>query len=43
MAKGKGAPPVPVKKGTDRPNQKASKKRPKVFDAVKRRLVNKEN
>lgn len=40
MAKGKGAP-APVKKADDnrRPNGKASKKRPKKFDAEKRRLV----
>jgi hypothetical protein len=41
MAKGKGGakPAAPVKSGTDRPNQKAFKKRPKVWDAIKRRLV----
>lgn len=39
MAKGKGATPAPSKSTTDRQNGKASKKRPKVFDAVKRRLV----
>ena len=39
MAKGRGGAPAPVKSGTDRPNQKAFKKHPKVFDAVKRRLV----
>jgi hypothetical protein len=36
MAKAKGA------RNTNRQNGKASKKRPKVFDAIKRRLVNKE-
>jgi hypothetical protein len=43
MAKGKGGgKPEPVKKsGEDRPNQKAFKKKPKIFDAIKRRLVNK--
>ena len=42
MAKGKGgAKPAPVKSTTDRQNGKASKKRPKIFDAVKRRLVTK--
>ena len=40
MAKGKGGAPAPKKSGNDeRKNGKASKKRPKVFDAVKRRLV----
>jgi len=29
-------------RNTNRQNGKASKKRPKVFDAIKRRLVNKE-
>jgi hypothetical protein len=40
MAKGKGAP-APVKQGdnNNRKNGKASKKHPKVFDPVKRRLV----
>jgi hypothetical protein len=42
MAKGKGGgKPAPVQKTSDRQNGKASKKRPKVFDAVKRRLVTK--
>ncbi len=42
MAKGKGGGAKPAAKETsDRKNGKASKKRPKVFDAVKRRLVNK--
>ena len=42
MAKGKGAP-APAKKGDNdnRKNGKAYKKRPKVFDPVKRRLVTK--
>ena len=39
MAKGKGGAPAPVAKGNDRPNQKAFKKHPKVFDAIKRKLV----
>lgn len=39
MAKGKGGAPAPQKSTSDRKNGKASKKRPKVFDAVKRRLV----
>jgi hypothetical protein len=39
MAKGKGGAPAPSKSSTDRQNGKASKKRPKVFDTVKRRLV----
>lgn len=42
MAKRKGGgAPAPVKTTTDRKNGKASKKRPKVFDAIKRRLVTK--
>lgn len=41
MAKGKGGAPAPVSKGSDRQNGKASKKRPKVWDASKRRLVTK--
>ena len=41
MAKGKGPAPAPVKKGPERQNGKAFKKHPKVFDAVKRKLVNK--
>lgn len=42
MAKGKkGGAPAPVKSTTDRKNGKASKKRPKIFDALKRRLVTK--
>lgn len=39
MAKGKGGSPVQSKTTTDRKNGKASKKRPKTFDATKRRLV----
>lgn len=39
MAKGKGGAPAPQKSSTDRQNGKASKKRPKVFDKVKRKLV----
>lgn len=41
MAKGKGGAPAPVKNtsGADRKNGKAKKKRPKIFDAIKRRLV----
>jgi hypothetical protein len=39
MAKGKGGAPAPSKSTSDRKNGKASKKRPKVFDAIKRRLV----
>ena len=42
MAKGKGSgggKPAAAKGNSDRPNQKASKKRPKIFDAIKRRLV----
>lgn len=41
MAKGKGGAPAPAKATSDRKNGKASKKRPKVFDAEKRRLVTK--
>jgi hypothetical protein len=44
MAKGKGGAPAPAAKnnsGEGRNNGKATKKKPKVFDAVKRRLVNK--
>lgn len=43
MAKGKGNGPAPTKTTTDRKNGKASKKRPKMFDAIKRRLITKEN
>lgn len=39
MAKGKGGAPAPSKSTSERKNGKASKKRPKVFDAIKRRLV----
>ena len=41
MAKGKAKSPstAPQKTTTDRKNGKAFKKRPKVFDAIKRRLV----
>jgi hypothetical protein len=39
MAKGKGGAPAPSKSISDRKNGKASKKRPKVFSAEKRRLV----
>lgn len=42
MAKAKGGKPVaPVSKGPDRQNGKAFKKRPKMFDPVKGRLVTK--
>jgi len=44
MAKRKGGAPAPAAKNTTgegRNNGKATKKKPKVFDAVKRRLVNK--
>lgn len=40
MAK-KPAAPAPAKSGDGRNNGKATKKRPKIFDAVKRRLVTK--
>jgi hypothetical protein len=41
MAKGKSTP-APVKKtGDGRNNGKALKKRPKIFDAIKRKLVRK--
>jgi hypothetical protein len=43
MAKGKGGAPAPVKTTTTRNNGKASKKRPKVWDPEKRRLVTKQN
>lgn len=41
MAKNKGGgKPEPEKKsGANRPNEKAFKKRPKAFDAIKRRLI----
>ena len=42
MAKGKGgSAPAQQKTTTDRKNGKASKKRPKVWNAEKRRLVTK--
>lgn len=43
MAKGKGKAqaPAPVKTGDGRNSGKALKKRPKVFDPIKRRLVTK--
>lgn len=42
MAKGKGGGSSPAKGSNDnRNNKKASKKRPKIFDAIKRRLVTK--
>ena len=42
MAKGKGGGgKPPAKETSERNNGKASKKRPKVFDAIKRRLVTK--
>lgn len=41
MAKGKGGGGKPAAKGSNdaRKNGKASKKYPKIFDAIKRRLV----
>jgi len=42
MAKGNGGGKPPVKSGnSDRKNGKAFKKRPKIWDAIKRRLVTK--
>lgn len=41
MAKSKNSAPAAAKTTTDRKNGKASKKRPKIFDAIKRRLVTK--
>lgn len=42
MAKGKGGGAPAKKDGNDdRNNKKANKKRPKIFDAIKRRLVTK--
>ena len=42
MAKGKGGGSTPAKgSNSDRSNNKAFKKRPKMFDAIKRRLVTK--
>ena len=44
MAKGKGGGAKPQEKSTTTRNHgKASKKRPKFFDAIKRRLVNKKD
>ncbi len=44
MAKSKGgAKPAPEVKTSGRNNGKAFKKRPKVFDKVKRKLVTKQN
>ena len=41
MAKGKGAAkPAPEVKSSGRQNGKAFKKRPKIFDKIKRKLVN---
>jgi len=44
MAKGKGGGGKPAAKGSNdgRNNGKANKKRPKIFDAIKRRLVNRD-
>jgi len=42
MAKGKPAP-APVKSTNSRNNGKAPKKRPKIFDAIKRKLVTKKD
>jgi hypothetical protein len=39
MAKGKGPAPAAQGGNSDRKNEKAFKKRPKMFDAIKRRLV----
>jgi hypothetical protein len=39
---GKSTPAQATRTGDDRPNGKATKKRPKIFDAIKRRLVNKD-
>lgn len=41
MAKGKGGNKPAGVSNSDRTNGKSSKKRPKVFDATKRRLVTK--
>jgi hypothetical protein len=44
MAKGKGGKAAPVaakRSGDERQNGKAVKKNPRVFDAIKRRLVGK--
>jgi hypothetical protein len=42
MAKGKGGAPAAKSGNDERKNGKKSKKRPKMFDATKRRLVTKE-
>jgi hypothetical protein len=42
MAKGKGGAPAAKGGNSDRKNEKAFKKRPKIFDAIKRRLVTKQ-
>lgn len=42
MAKGKGGASVAKGSNSDRKNEKAFKKRPKVFDPIKRRLVAKD-
>jgi hypothetical protein len=39
MARGKGGAPAPKQSGDGRNNGKAPKKRPKIFDQEKRRLV----
>jgi len=41
MAKGKGGGKSQSTGNSDRTNEKAFKKRPKVFDAIRRRLVTK--
>lgn len=41
MAKGKGGAPSQKGANDNRNNKKAFKKRPKIFDAIKRRLVTK--
>jgi hypothetical protein len=43
MAKNSGGKPAPEVKSSGRQNGKANKKRPKVFDKEKRRLVVKTN
>lgn len=45
MAKGKGGGGKPPVKGSNdgRNNGKAAKKRPKIFDAIKRRLMTKKD
>lgn len=42
MGKGKGGKKPEPQQSSDRKNNKAPKKSPKVFDPVKRRLVTKE-